>query len=85
MSNAPTVGGYSFYLNVVVINSGGRDDGTVSTVSQDKFAPTEAPGAPPKEEEEAANAATETVSNGDVVAVGPVTDPNTTDPKLKGW
>jgi hypothetical protein len=83
MSNAPTVGGYSFYLNVVVINSGGRDDGTVSTVSQDEFAQTEAPGAPPKEEEEAANAATATDSNGAIVAVGPVTDAKTNDPKLK--
>jgi hypothetical protein len=26
MSTPPTVGGYSFYLNVVVINSGPRDD-----------------------------------------------------------
>jgi hypothetical protein len=44
MSESLTVGGYSFYLNVVVISSGPRDDN--GTVSDEPEAPKE----PPKEE-----------------------------------
>ncbi|KAI2492410.1 hypothetical protein MHU86_22149 [Fragilaria crotonensis] len=35
MSTPPTVGGYSFYLNVVVVNSGPRDDISEDTPNRD--------------------------------------------------
>lgn len=91
MSSKPTVQGYSFYLNVVVINSGSggsRDDIETANSSDDKVVEEivkeeeETPSPAAKDPEEAETNGESSEGGGAVIPVGQVRDVPV-DPKLK--
>ena len=84
MSNKPTVKGYSFYLNVVVIHSAGRDDDEEVVESPVQTASETADDDSVKQDEEPQSEADKSSMENEaaVVPVGPVMD-DKTDPKLR--
>uniref|UniRef100_A0A7S3L5Q5 Uncharacterized protein n=1 Tax=Amphora coffeiformis TaxID=265554 RepID=A0A7S3L5Q5_9STRA len=96
MSVKATVQGYSFYLNVVVIDSQGRSEDSIEpSNSSEQLAAVEDPVAAAEDEEEleeeakeetpAAESEDDSKNNGNVavIPVGPVKDVKPTDPKIK--